>query len=86
MSGDSLMIVTYFLPLKSSIKSDFTAGEIMFFIKHVGLHLVLCILISSEVLPFPCFTKISPPSNSTVIGYAYGNLKFSHFQCITFAA
>ena len=85
MSVDSSMIIAYFLPLKSSIKSDFTEGEIMFFVNHVGLQLVLCILISSKVLPFACVATISPTLNSTVTGYAYGNLKFSHFQCITSA-
>jgi len=32
------------------------------------------------------FAKVANRAISTVTGYAYGNLKFSHFQCITFAA
>jgi len=30
--------------------------------------------------------KVVNKANSTVTGYAYGNLNFRHYQCITFAA
>jgi len=32
------------------------------------------------------FSKVVNKANSTVTAYAHSNLKFSHFQCITFAA
>ena len=32
------------------------------------------------------FSKVVNKANSTVTDHAHGNLKFSHFQCITFAA
>jgi len=32
------------------------------------------------------FSKLVNKANSTVTDYAHGNLKFNHFQCITFAA
>ena len=32
------------------------------------------------------FSKVVNTANSTVTDHAHGNLKFSHFQCITFAA
>jgi len=84
MSVDSSMQIAYVLDLKSSIKPNITESEIMFFIMHVLL--VPCILSSAKVLPFQCVTMISPRSTGTVSGYAYGNLQFSHFQCIIFAA
>jgi len=43
-----------------------------------------------EILAFSMcchvFSKVVNKANSTVIDYAHGNLKFNHFQCITFAA
>jgi len=41
-----------------------------------------------NLLPFPCVNMFFPrwSVNSTVTGYAYNNLKFSQFQCITIFA
>jgi len=43
-----------------------------------------------EILAFTMFyhvfSKVVNKANSTVTDYAHGNLKFSHFQYITFAA
>ena len=43
-----------------------------------------------EILAFSMFchvfSKVVNKANSTVTDYAHGNLKFSHFQCINFAA
>ena len=88
MSFDSSMIIAYFLPLKLLIKSGFMTGKIMFFIKHVHLSFVHLDIFQSAIFFMfnHDFSKMVNGANSTVTGYTYSNLNFSHFQCISFAA
>ena len=57
MSVDSSKMMAYFLFQKSSMRSVFSAGKMMFLIKHA--HLFLCNFMCSSVLPCPYATMIS---------------------------
>jgi hypothetical protein len=52
MSVDSSKMMAYLLFWKSSMRSVFSAGEMMFLINHA--HLLLCNFMCSSVLPCPC--------------------------------
>ena len=42
--------------------------------------------VSAFSICYHVFSKVVNKANGTVTDYAHGNLKFRHFQCITFAA